>query len=467
MQYRKKVAAIYLLGFFVDLVNMFIANVAYPDIARAFGASVAELAWVSNAYILGLTLVIPLSAWLARTYGSKRIFMASLALFLIATVGAGAAASLAALIGWRLLQGLGGGLLIPVGQTLAYRLYQPRERAGLSSMIMLVGLLAPALSPALGGWIVDTLGWRWLFFLNLPLAALALAMAGCWLRPEPAGAVRTPLDIDGLASASLALLLILSGLSTLGNGGQQAVGCAVLAAGVLIFIRYVRGSSRKLHPILNLSLLRDPLLKLAMLIYLLIPGVFMGVSLLAMFYLQGVLGMSASRTGALMLPWALAAFLAISLTGKRFNRYGPRPLFQLGALAHGGGIALLLGVTQAGQLPLLTAAYMLMGFGGSLASSAAQSTAFLQTADEHLGQASALWNINRQLSFCLGVALLGVLFNLLLAWDGTVELGGMYQSRHAMHVFHSCFAVAAASSLLPVLLSLRIKNSEILQFLRQ
>lgn len=467
MQYRKKVAAIYLLGFFVDLVNMFIANVAYPDIARAFGASVAELAWVGNAYILGLTLVIPLSAWLARAYGSKRIFIASLALFLIATLGAGAAASLAALIGWRLLQGLGGGLLIPVGQTLAYQLYRPQERAGLSSMIMLVGLLAPALSPALGGWIVDTLGWRWLFFLNLPLAVSALTMAGCWLRPEPAGGVRTPLDIAGLAGASLALLLILSGLSTLGNGGQQAVGCAVLAAGLLILIRYVRGSLRKHHPILNLRLLRDPLLKLAMLIYLLIPGVFMGVSLLAMFYLQGVLGMSASRTGALMLPWALAAFLAISLTGKLFNCYGPRPLFLLGALAHGGGIALLLGVTQAGQMPLLTAAYMLMGFGGSLASSAAQSTAFLQTADEHLGQASALWNINRQLSFCLGVALLGLLLNLLLAWDGTVELSGMYLNQRAMHVFHSCFAVAAASSLLPVLLSLRIKNSEILQFLRK
>lgn len=467
MQYRKKVAAIYLLGFFVDLVNMFIANVAYPDMARAFGASVAQLSWVSNAYILGLTLVIPLSAWLATRYGSKRIFMASLALFLAATVGAGAAATLPALIGWRLLQGLGGGLLIPVGQTLAYQLYRPQERAGLSSLIMLVGLLAPALSPALGGWIVDSLGWRWIFFLNLPLAALALAMAGWWLRPESAAVTRTPLDISGLASASLAIVLILFGLSTLGGAGQQGAGIALLAAGLLILALYLRGSLRKSHPLLNLRLLRDPLLKIAMLVYLLIPGVFMGVSLLAMFYLQGVLGMSASRAGALMLPWALAAFLAISLTGKLFNRSGPRPLFLLGALAHGGGILLLLGVTQADQLPLLTAAYMLMGFGGSLASSAAQSTAFLQTADAQLGQASALWNINRQLSFCLGVALLSVLLNLLLAWNGAAEPGGMYLNQRAMQAFHSCFAVAAASSVIPVLLSLRIKNTEILQFLRK
>jgi len=467
MQYRKKVAAVYLLGFFVDLVNMFIANVAYPDIARAFGASVAQLSWVSNAYILGLTLVIPLSAWLASAYGSKRIFMASLGLFLLATAGAGAAASLAALIGWRLLQGLGGGLLIPVGQTLAYQLYRPQERAGLSSMIMLVGLLAPALSPALGGWIVDTLGWRWIFFLNLPLAALALLMAGCWLQQERVDAMRTPLDLSGLASASLAIVLILFGLSTLSSAAEQGAGLALLAAGLLILALYVRGSLRKTHPILNLRLLRDPLLKMAMLVYLLIPGVFMGVSLLAMFYLQGVLGMSASRSGALMLPWALAAFLAISLTGKRFNRSGPRPLFLLGALAHGAGILLLLGVARADQSALLIAAYMLMGFGGSLASSTAQSTAFLRTADEHLGQASALWNINRQLSFCLGVALLSVLLNLLLAWNGAAELSDMYLNPRAMQVFHSCFAVAAASSVIPVLLSLRIKNTEILLFLRK
>jgi EmrB/QacA subfamily drug resistance transporter len=467
--YRKKVAALYLLGFFVDLVNMFIANVAYPDIARAFGASIAMLAWVGNAYILGLTVVIPLSAWLAKRHGSRNIFMLSLAMFVLATLGAGAADSIASLIAWRFVQGLGGGLLIPLGQTMAYRLYRPEERASLSSLIMLVGLLAPALSPALGGLIVDTLSWRWIFFLNLPLAALTLVLAWRWLRPEPADTARTPLDLSGLASGGAAIALALLGLTMLGEHGehgQQAMGATVLAAGLLAFAWHVRGALRNAHPILNLRLTRDPLLRVSMLVYLLVPGVFMGVSLIAMFYLQTVMGMSASHTGLLMLPWSLGAFLAISLTGKSFNRVGPRPLFVAGALLHGAGIALLAGVSPPLRWPLLLAAYALMGFGGSLTSSAAQSTAFLQTADAHLGEASALWNIGRQLSFCIGVALLSVLLNLLLGLNGISDPSDPAMGARTAHVFHLCFAIAAASAVAPILLCMRIGNADILRRLR-
>jgi EmrB/QacA subfamily drug resistance transporter len=460
------VAALYLLGFFVDLVNMFIANVAYPDIARGFGASIATLAWVGNAYILGLTVVIPLSAWLARRHGSRNIFMLSLAVFMLATLGAGASHTIAALIAWRFVQGLGGGLLIPLGQTMAYRLYRPEERAGLSSLIMLVGLLAPALSPALGGLIVDTLSWRWIFFLNLPLAALTLVLAWRWLRPEPADTARTPLDLSGLATGGIAIALALLGLTMLGERDHQVMGAATLAAGLLAFAWHVRGALRNAHPILDLRLARDPLLRVSMLVYLLVPGVFMGVSLVAMFYLQTVMGMSASHTGLLMLPWSMGAFLAVSLTGKSFNRVGPRPLFVAGALLHGAGIALLAGVSPPLHWPLLVAAYALMGFGGSLTSSAAQSTAFLQTADAQLGEASALWNIGRQLSFCLGVALLSVLLNLLLGLHGIDDPGDPAMGARAAHVFHLCFAIAAASAVAPILLCMRIGNADILRRLR-
>ncbi|SCX46242.1 MFS transporter [Variovorax sp. EL159] len=466
MSYRKKVAALYLLGFFVDLVNMFIANVAYPDIARAFDASIATLAWVGNAYILGLTLVIPLSGWLARRHGSKNIFMLSLAVFMLATLGAGTADTISALIAWRFVQGLGGGLLIPLGQTMAYRLYRPDERAGLSSLIMLVGLLAPALSPALGGLVVDALSWRWIFFLTVPLAALTLLLAWHWLRPEPASAVRTPLDLAGLASGALAIALALLGLTMLGEQAHHAMGAVLLAAGLLVFAWHVRGALRNAHPILDLRLVRDPLLRVSMLVYLLVPGVFMGVSLIAMFCLQTVMGMSPSHTGLLMLPWSLGAFLGISLTGKNFNRVGPRPLFLSGALLHGAGIALLAGVSQPLQWPLLMAAYTLMGLGGSLTSSAAQSTAFLQTADAQLGEASALWNIGRQISFCFGVALLSVLLNLLLGLNGIADPGDPAMSARTTHVFHLCFAIAAASAVLPILLCMRIGNADILRRLR-
>nr|WP_314630785.1 MFS transporter [uncultured Janthinobacterium sp.] len=464
MDYRKKVAAIYLLGFFVDLINMFITSVAYPDIGHGLHASVAQLGWISTGYILGLTIVIPASAWLAAYYGSKTVFVASLLTFLFASVGAGLAPSIEALIAWRCVQGLGGGLLIPLGQSMTYQLYPPAERPGLSSVIMLVGLLAPALSPALGGVIVDSLSWRWIFYLNVPFAALALLLAACWLRPDPprlAGAVPR-LDVGGLLAGCVAILLLLLGLTMLGTPGDAWAGAGVLALGAACAWGYVRDALRKSAPLLNLRLAGEPLLRIAMLMYLLVPGVFMGVSLLAMLYLQGVLGMSASTAGALMLPWAVASFGAIALTGKRYRRVGPRPLFIAGALLQSAGMLMLLRVDAAEQLFWLAGAYAVMGFGGGLCSSTAQSTAFLRTPDTQLSQASAVWNINRQLGFCLGVALLSVLLNSLLAAHGIAALDDPALQARAAQVFHWCFALAASTCVLPLMLCARLDNRAVL-----
>ena len=462
MDYRKKVAAIYLLGFFVDLINMFITSVAFPDIGHGLHASVAQLGWISTAYILGLTIVIPASAWLAAYYGSKTVFVASLLTFLFASVGAGLAPTIEALIAWRCVQGLGGGLLIPLGQSMTYQLYPPAERPGLSSVIMLVGLLAPALSPALGGMIVDSLSWRWIFYLNVPFAALALLLAVCWLRPDPPRAHVPRLDVAGLLAGCVAILLLLLGLTMLGTPGDALAGAGVLAVGAVCAWGYVRGALRKSTPLLNLRLASEPLLRISMLMYLLVPGVFMGVSLLAMLYLQGVLGMSASTAGALMLPWAVASFGAIALTGKTYRRVGPKPLFIAGALLQAAGMLMLLRVQAADQLFWLAGAYAVMGFGGGLCSSTAQSTAFLRTPDSQLSQASAVWNINRQLGFCLGVALLSVLLNSLLAAHGMASPDDPAQHARVAQVFHCCFALAAASCVLPLMLCLRIDNRAVL-----
>jgi len=157
MAYRNKVALVYLLGFALDLVNMFAASIAYPDISQQLHASVTQLAWIGNAYMLGLILVIVPSVWLTQLFGEKRLIVLSLTLFSVASLCVAQATSIEALIGYRLLQGLGGGLLIPVGQAMAYRHFPIRDRARLTSVILLVALLVPALSPALGGWMVEAL----------------------------------------------------------------------------------------------------------------------------------------------------------------------------------------------------------------------------------------------------------------------------------------------------------------------
>ncbi|MFO2465094.1 MFS transporter [Pseudomonas sp. 15FMM2] len=384
MAYRSKIAWIFLLGFALDLVNMFVATIAYPDIARELQASVSQLAWISNAYLIGLTLIIPLSVWLAAAMGERRLIAVSLLLFAVASMLVGQAGSIEALIGWRLLQGVGGGLLIPVGQAMAYRHFPAAERSQLTARVMSVALLVPALSPALGGLIVDSVSWRWIFYANLPLALMTLLLAMLWIKPDTPSAIRPKLELGSLFKHA-----------------------------------------------------NNPMLRIAMLIYLFVPGVFIGVSLIAILYLHR-LGYDATRTGALMLPWALASALAIYLGKKLFNRWGPKPLLLVGMLVQCGGILLL----NTAEPALIICAYALMGLGSSLCSSTAQTLAFVDIRAEHMGHASALWNINRQLSFCLGAAALSALLS---AFDS----------------FTITFTMAAALTLLPLFAVLRLDTSRV------
>ncbi|WP_426106676.1 MFS transporter [Pseudomonas sp. TWR1-1-3] len=405
MAYRNKVALVYLLGFALDLVNMFAASIAYPDISQQLHASVTQLAWIGNAYMLGLILVIVPSVWLTQLFGEKRLIVLSLTLFSVASLCVAQATSIEALIGYRLLQGLGGGLLIPVGQAMAYRHFPIRDRARLTSVILLVALLVPALSPALGGWMVEALTWRWVFYANLPLTLLTLLLAVCWLQPDPPAQPVLPMTYRRIRAGAA-------------NMGR---------------------------------LLKSPLLQVAMLTYLFIPGIFIGTQLVSILYLHQ-LGFSATQTGMLMLPWALASALGITLCRYQFNRLGPKPLLLLGMSAQAAGIALLPQIDSS-SIGLPMALYAVMGFGGSLCSSSAQNTAFIDIAPEHMGHASALWNLNRQLSFLLGPALMMTLFGTLTAITST------------SHAFALCFAIGGALTLVPLVPVLRLDTSRVLALL--
>lgn len=385
MPYRSKVALIYLLGFALDLLNMFALNSAYPLLGRELQASVTQLSWVSNLYLIGLTLVIPLGTWLAQRIGERRTLLLSLALFSLGTVLASTAQTIDSLLLWRLLQGLGGGLLIPVGQAMAYRAHSPEQRHALTAQVMMIALLIPALAPALGGVLVDHASWRWIFLALLPLAILTAVLALTWL---PA---KTPSVSPGR--------------------------------------------------LLDLGLLQQPLLRTAMLVYLCVPGVFIGANLVAVLYLQQQLGLSATTTGALMLPWSLGALAAIALVRWRFCRFGPRPLLAMGILLQAAALLGLALPESALHRGALVSIYALLGLGSSLCSSSAQSLAFLALAPERMGPASALWNLNRQLSFCLGAALLCAVLNALLP---------------AVTAYSQVFVLAAALTLLalPAVLTL-------------
>lgn len=438
MSYRYRIALVFLTGFFIDCINIFMPAVALPRLAAEFDIASLDTAWVGNAYILGLTLVIPISTWLAGRWGARRLLAASMLVFALAVAACGMAGSFTAVVVWRFVQGMAGGLLIPVGQAMAFALFQGAERARISTLVMAVALIAPALSPGLGGLIVDSSSWRWVFFANIPLALAAALLAWLWVRDlsEPS-AVAKP-DITGLLLISTALAAVLLGMSLYGAGHSWGGALLCLAVGLVAGALYLRHWRKAADPVVELRLLRSPRLRVSMAVYYAVPGVFTGVNLLSLFFLQDLLALSAQRSGMFMLVYAGGALLAMLLCGRIYNRVGARPLFVVSLLLHSLGIACLMAVSSADDLLTLVLAYALMGLGGGLAANAAQTTALMDFHGSELPQASVVWNINRQMAFSVGAALFLMIFNLLQSHTG------------ALAAYHASFAVAALAGLLPL-----------------
>ena len=441
MSYRYRIALVFLTGFFIDCINIFMPAVALPRLAAEFGTASRDTAWVGNAYILGLTLVIPISTWLAGRWGARRLLAASMLVFALAVAACGMAGSFGAVVAWRFVQGMAGGLLIPVGQAMAFALFRGAERARISTLVMGVALIAPALSPGLGGLIVDSSSWRWVFFANIPLALVAALLAWCWVRDpaessEPSVAAKP--DMAGLLLIGTALTAVLMGMSLYGAGRGWVGALQCLALGLAASVLYLRHWRNAADPVVELGLLRSPRLRVSMAVYYAVPGVFTGVNLLSLFFLQDLLALSARRSGMFMLVYAGGALLAMLLCGRIYNRVGARPLFVVSLLLHSMGIACLMAVNSAGDLPTLVLAYALMGLGGGLAANAAQTTALMDFHGSELPQASVIWNINRQMAFSVGAALFLMIFNLLQPHTS------------ALAAYHASFAAAALAGLLPL-----------------
>lgn len=448
MSTRSKIAALYLFGFALDVASMFVLNAALPALRRELDATVAQTAWIGTLHVLGLTVAIPLGGWLAQRFGERRVFVASLAVACVGALGAALASSVGTLLALRFLQGLGGGLLVPVGQAMAYRAYPPEDRAGLTTVVMIAGLLVPACSPAIGGAVADLVSWRWIFggLALISIAAAGLALA--WLPHDRIAAnAGGRFDRVGFLLGTAFLSCLPLGLTLAGE--RKALG---MAGGLLVVAAssgaaYVRHARRTPDPILRLDLLDAPMLRAGSLIYLCVPGVFTGVNLVASLYLQDELGLSATGTGMLMLPWAVASFLAILTSRRYLPVLGPRPLFLTGMIVTALGTFSLAGPLVQGAGGRLLA-FVAMGFGASLCTSTAQTIAFISVATARMGEASTLWSINRQLSFSLGSGVLAGLLSGLLAISAT----------DPSLAFRSCFVVAAALMLLPLPVVLRLRE---------
>lgn len=414
MSYRYKIATVFLLGFFIDCINIFMSAIALPDIATAFSVSPSMVAWVSNAYILGLVLIMPMSLWLASVWGDRKLLCYSMLLFSVSVWLIGMSESIHSLIFWRFVQGVAGGLLIPVGQALVFALFPNHERQHISTMIMAIALIAPAFSPTIGGIIIDALSWRWVFFANIPFTMITAFLAWRWIKENKAKTSGKP-DFLGLFMVNVSLLCLLLSFSLFNDYQSVVLAISSFLLSVtmlLIYLNYAKGSA---HPILNLQLLKNYNLRNAFIVYYAVPGIFTGVNLLNIFNLQRNLEFNAKQTGLFMLLYAVGALVSMTSGGLLYRHLGKKQLFIIGITLHSLGISLLFWVSNANDLSILIVAYLLMGMGGGLSANTAQISALIDFKGQDLLQGSVLWNINRQVAFSLGTVVLISIFTLLPA----------------------------------------------------
>ena len=218
VEYKWIVAVVYVCGISLDILDMTMVNVALPEIGREFHASTASLEWIVLGYLLSLAVFIPASGWIGDRFGTRRVFLFAVAMFTFASALCGQAQSLGQLVAFRVLQGVGGGMLVPVGAAMLFRAFPPIERAKAATVLFAGASTVGALGPVLGGWLVTNVSWRWIFYVNLPVGLLGFTIAFLFLREEREG-IAGKFDLPGFVLSGAGLALVLYALS---HGPERA-----------------------------------------------------------------------------------------------------------------------------------------------------------------------------------------------------------------------------------------------------
>ncbi len=406
MLYRYRVMVVYIVGLFMTIIDGTIVNVALPTLAREFEVSSTDIEWVSIAYLLALAAVIPAAGWLGDRFGTKRMFVVALAVFVIASGLCGAAPSLSILVVFRILQGLGAGLITPIGSAMLFRAFPLEERSTATVGVLSVAVVAPAIGPVLGGVLVDNTSWRWIFFVNLPIGAVALVLAALWLREERQDAAGR-LDVRGLVLSATGVSLLIYTLSTgPENGWLAPQTIATAAIGVVAVVALVVIELGLDQPLLQLRLFANRLFRIVNISASMVYAGFFGWVFVLPLYMQTLRGFSATQSGLVQAPQAFAVFVVSNLLGKRVYRVvGPRRLMIVGSAATAM-------ITGAFALADLDTPLWILGTGSALRGAAVgmvfvsiQTAVYASVSHADTGRATSLFNTQRQIAFAAGVAL--------------------------------------------------------------
>ena len=407
MSDRSAVATIFVVAMFMDIMDGTIINTALPAIGKEFGStSPTKLAWVVLGYLLSLAIWIPASGWLGDRFGTKRIFLFALFTFTAASVLCGQAHSLAELSVFRFVQGIGGGMMTPVGTAMLFREFPPAERAKASAILVVPTLMAPALGPVLGGYLTDGLGWRWIFYVNVPFGILAFAF-GVWRLKEYAHHATSKFDPAGFILSGAALGSILYALNQaelVGWTSPRVLG--VVLAGAVLGIVLVIVEERRHDPLLALRLFKESVFRATNITSIFATASFFGLVLLMPLMLQTVRGLSAAQSGLTTFPQALGVILMSQIVRHLYPKIGPRRLLMVGLTIAGLVMLSLLWTSASTNLWDYRIVLFARGMCWAFVFIPLQAAAFATIPFADTGRASALFSTQRQVASSLGIAVL-------------------------------------------------------------
>lgn len=407
------IASVVVVGAIMSILDTTIVNVALETLSRELDAPLSDVQWVSTGYLLALATVIPLTGWMAERFGARRVWLWSAFLFVLGSALCGLAWDITSLVAFRVVQGLGGGMLMPVGMIVLAQAAGPARVGRLMSVIGVPMLLGPVLGPVIGGAIVEHLAWQWIFFVNVPIGLAGMAM-GWRLLPRVTPHGQPPrLDVLGLLLLSPGAAILVFGLSEVATEGTVTAPIAwvPMVTGVLLIVAFVVHALRAEHPLIDVRLFSNTAFSAAAATTFAIGAALFGALLLLPLYFQIARGQTPLEAGLLMAPQGIGAALVMPFSGRLTDRIG------------GGKVAVAgLAVLMVGTLPftmlspdesyvLLCGALVVRGIGLGATMMPAFAAAYAALGHDDVPRATSALNVIQRIGGSIGTALLAVVLN--------------------------------------------------------
>ncbi|MCB0910117.1 MAG: DHA2 family efflux MFS transporter permease subunit [Propionibacteriaceae bacterium] len=398
-----------IVGMFMTVLDTSIINVAVPTIQTEFGGSSADVAWIATAYSLVLGVIVPTTAWLGDRVGLGKLYTISLIGFAIGSALCGLSWSLGSLIAFRIIQAIPGGILPAITMTMLFRIV-PKDKIGSAMGLYGVGVIAaPALGPTLGGYLVEFVGWRLIFYINIPVAVVGVALA-LWMLPKFAQQPTYKFDMLGFITVAIGMVCMLLAFSEGASWGWTSYPTlGLILTSVLSLALFVLIELEVEHPLLNLSVFRTwPFVNSLLVMSVLSVGMFATLYYIPTF-LQAVLGLPALQAGLVVMPQALVTAVMAPLSGQLYDRFGPRWLVVSGLLISAYATHLMTGLTLNTTTNDIIWWTCLRAIGVGLAMMSVQSSGMSALDPRLTNSGTAINNVVQRVASGLGLAALSAL----------------------------------------------------------